>query len=280
MTKQLIVNADDYGMTAGVSAGIRHAHLHGILTSTTALMTRPNVETELLTATTECPKLGLGVHLNLTSGLPILHPDHVPSLMNMRDLNDHGLHKIELIVQLDIHEVEREWRAQIDKFIHVTGHAPDHLDSHHHSSYFTPELCALMLTLAREYHCPIRTPLPSIDDAGDVFDQLPTPELVARAKQEVTQLLRESIDVRKPDRFLHSFYDETVTQEVLLSLIDSITDGVTELMTHPGQHDDDLTSFSVYNAPRVRELELLTDPVVIDRVKANGIELISFGKLK
>ena len=35
----LIVNADDYGYTAGVSEGIRRAHRQGIVSSTSVMMT-------------------------------------------------------------------------------------------------------------------------------------------------------------------------------------------------------------------------------------------------
>jgi predicted glycoside hydrolase/deacetylase ChbG (UPF0249 family) len=282
MTKQLIVNADDYGITAGVSAGIRHAHLNGILTSTTALMTRPNVEAELEITARECPRLGIGVHLNLTSGVPVLQPAQVPTLMKVLDPHDHGLHQLDMISQLNMAEVEIEWRAQIEKFVKMTGHAPDHLDSHHHSSYYTPELCSLMLDLAREYHCPIRSPLSTEDDPAKpsfLFDALPI-ELRDRAKLEVTKILNDAIDVPKPDHFIADFYDEDATQEMLLKIIDGLPDGVSELMTHPGYHDEDLTDFSIYNQPRLRELDLLTHPIVRERVKANGIELISFGKLK
>jgi hypothetical protein len=278
MTKQLIVNADDYGLTAGVSAGIRHAHLNGILTSTTVLMNRPNVEAELKIAAQECPKLGIGVHLNLTSGVTVLPSEQVPTLMKVLDPHDHGLHRLDMIGQLSMKEVQAEWRAQIEKFVRATGHAPDHLDSHHHSSYYTPELCNLMLDFAREYHCPIRSPFVNLDEPNFIFDDLPI-DLRDRAKQEVSKILIDAIDVPKPDHFIADFYDEEATQETLLKIIDGLSDGVSELMTHPGYHDEDLTDFSVYNEPRPRELAALTDSAVRERIKANQIELISFGKL-
>ncbi len=56
--KQLIVNADDYGRTASVSAGIRRAHLRGIVTTTTAMMNMPSVEDDVRLALAECPVSG------------------------------------------------------------------------------------------------------------------------------------------------------------------------------------------------------------------------------
>ena len=41
MTRLLIVNADDYGLTSGVCRAIVHAHREGIVTSTSALAIGP-----------------------------------------------------------------------------------------------------------------------------------------------------------------------------------------------------------------------------------------------
>ena len=76
----LIVNADDFGLTAGVSRGILDAHRTGIVTSTTLLVNRamPPAQIEELTASA----LGVGVHLNLTLGTPVADPKRVPSLVD------------------------------------------------------------------------------------------------------------------------------------------------------------------------------------------------------
>lgn len=279
MPTRLIVNADDYGLTAGVSAGIRHAHLNGVVTSTTALMNRPEVEAELVTAATGCPKLGLGVHLNLTTGDPILPPSLVPSVMRVRDECDHGLYRVAMIGQLRMSEVEAEWRAQIEKFVRAIGRPPDHLDSHHHISYCTPELCRLMLALAREYQCPIRNPLINAGRQETIFDGLPI-DLRERAQREVPVILMESIDVPKPMCLIAGFSDQNAALDGIAKLIESVPKGLSELMTHPGYTDSTLRKFSVYNDARESELAMLTDAALRDRVVANEIELVYFGQLK
>src|SRR5512134_2504252 len=82
MTRQLIVNADDFGRTRGVSAGILRAHQEGIVTSTTAMMNMSGVAADLHLAQTEAPRLGLGVHLNFTAGRPLLPPEWCASLVD------------------------------------------------------------------------------------------------------------------------------------------------------------------------------------------------------
>ena len=69
MTRRLIVNADDFGLTSGVSAGILAAHRHGIVSSTTVLATAA-IDAESVSALRDCG-LGVGLHVNLTLGRPL-----------------------------------------------------------------------------------------------------------------------------------------------------------------------------------------------------------------
>src|SRR2546427_12973318 len=69
MTRRLIVNADDFGLTPGVSAGILAAHRHGIVSSTTVLATAA-IDAESLSALRDSG-LGVGLHVNLTLVRPL-----------------------------------------------------------------------------------------------------------------------------------------------------------------------------------------------------------------
>ena len=71
MLRKLIVNADDFGLTPGVSRGILAAHRHGIVTSSTVLVTG-DVEKPLL-AEARDQGLKLGLHVNFTLGKPLTH---------------------------------------------------------------------------------------------------------------------------------------------------------------------------------------------------------------
>ncbi len=75
----------------------------------------------------EYKTLGVGVHLVLTAGEPLLK--NVPSLVGADGL----FHKQGVVREgnIDPEEVEREWTAQIEKFLSY-GLIPTHLDSHHH----------------------------------------------------------------------------------------------------------------------------------------------------
>ena len=132
--KLLIVNADDFGLTAGVSRGILEAHRRGIVTSTTLLVNReidPALMEELKSS-----GLGFGLHLNLTLGAPVSNPKRIPSLVNgegrfIRDAR-------EAAARAKADEARIEVGAQIDAFRRITGCFPTHLDSHHHVGRHEP----------------------------------------------------------------------------------------------------------------------------------------------
>lgn len=192
----------------------------------------------------------------------------VPSIVDT-----HGKHFkyapfIENIPNLDLEEVKTEWRTQIERFIHVTGRKPTHLDSHHHSSYFSPALFEAMLEMAKDYDCPIRYPLVPNDDSIEFRE----------TTKQAPALLQE-FNPRRPDVFYVNFYDEAATKENLLNIINNIGEGTSEIMCHPGYVDDAFAKESTYNFQRERELEVLTDPEIKRAIEAQGIQLATFADL-
>jgi chitin disaccharide deacetylase len=265
--KRLIINSDDYGRTPEISRGIREAHLRGVVTSTTCMMNIPTTAEDIAVALKETPALGLGVHLVLTMGNPICAPETVPSItdkdghfFNYRPLIEH-------LPALKMDEVQREWRAQIEAFLRAADRKPTHLDSHHHSSYFSPALFHGMLELAKEYDCAIRFPF-----TGKISKELET------THKQVPILVNE-FNPRRPDHFVVDFYDERATREELLNIIHNLPDGTTEIMCHPGYTDDAFAKESVYSDQRDRELIILTDPSIKEAVHANAVQLITFADL-
>jgi predicted glycoside hydrolase/deacetylase ChbG (UPF0249 family) len=272
--KRLIVNADDYGRTPGVSKGIRKAHRDGVVTSTTALMNIPGIEDELQAAMREAPELGLGVHLVLTSGAPILPTKSLDSITGGRT----SFPALEDILcrldRIDPEQAAAEWDAQIRKFISVTGRNPDHLDSHHHTTYFSEALFEKFLILAQRYGCAIRTPFPCQSGYCDGM-----PEELTTAVRDFVPRLTGILLPRKPDWFIGTFYDEQATYEQLLHIIDQMDPGVSELMCHPGYADPELMAGSAYNKPREREIEILTMDSVRQTIAEQGIRLMNFSEM-
>lgn len=265
--KRLIINSDDYGRTPEVSRGIREAHLHGVVTSTTCMMNIPTTAADVAIALKEAPKLGMGVHLVLTMGRPLATREAGSSIVDENG-DFFRLHQfMEHISDINLDEVKTEWRAQIEAFVQAAGRKPTHLDSHHHSSYFTADLFQAMLELAEEYGCAIRFPF-----TNDV------PSELEETNRHVPDLVRE-FNPRKPDAFVVDFYDEGATHEHLLNIINNLPDGTSEVMCHPGYIDETFVKESSYNRQREREFNILTDPSIREAIQANGISLITFAEL-
>jgi hypothetical protein len=275
MTKRLIINADDYGRTQGVSEGIRSAHLNGIVTSTTAMMNMPGIEAALEKAQRDCPKLGIGVHLVLTAGKPLLPPSTVSTLTGGGDHFPTATGFVDILPGLDTDQVRSEWEAQVQKFIRLTGKKPDHLDSHHHTSYFTTHLFENMLEMAIDLDCAIRPPL--ADGNSDLPMDLPS-ELSQQATDFLPQLL-ERFNPRAPENFYSNFYDETATMETIIQILGDLQDGTSEMMCHPGIADKELISGSIYNIQRENELNLLKDPSIRSLIFKQDVQLINYSRL-
>lgn len=272
MTKQLIVNADDYGHTAGVSLGIRQAHLRGIVTSTSAMMNYPRANEDLREAVKECPRLGMGLHLVLTSGKPVLPAVKVSSLVDREGKFYKYDPFVERMDRMDLSQVNLEWHAQVEAFLKAIGRLPDHLDSHHHSSYFTPALFELMLDLADELNVPIRLPFGMEGTALAEFITPPKESRLATRKPAYAQV------------FVDSFYDEGVTFENLKAILQNIADdpdhSTFEIMCHPAVVDEELRQTSTYNEQRALELEFLQNPEIRSLLEKLGIQLIRFADLR
>lgn len=248
--RSLIVNADDYGLTAGVSRGILDAHRRGIVTSTTLLVNRP-VDPTLIEAL-KSSGLGVGLHMNLTLGPPVAPARRVASLVDGEGRFVRDAREAAQRARKD--EARIELGMQIDEFRRIMGRFPTHLDSHHHVGRHEPIL-ELVLDFALAIKVPVRTQ---------------DPEVRAMAR---------TLALKTPDHFMgESGPDAYWSSERVLAHLRELPGGVTEFMTHPGYYDDDL-SYSRYGRQRETEMTGLTDPQARALIEREGIRLIHFGNL-
>lgn len=274
MTKKLIVNADDYGNSPAVSEGIRHAYLTGIVTSTTAMMNIPGAADQVREGMVACPGLGMGVHLVLSEGRPVLPGKELATITGGEPYFPDPEDLLGRLDRINFKEMEREWTAQVELFTAAAGRGPDHLDAHHHMAYTHPELFRILLDLAERYGCGIRSAF-LVEDGAD-------PDNPPVGYQDNLPIMKKLLAERKvphPDFFQHSFYDEEDYPAALMPVLDNLPEGTTELMCHPGLVDDALMSLSPYNLQREKELATLTEPGLKDLLLSRGVELISFGDL-
>ena len=272
MSIRLIVNADDYGCSSEVSRGIREAHSKGIVSSTTCMMNFVTIDDDIALALKETPDLGLGVHLVLTAGNPLLPPGQIPTLTAADGAFLTYEPLLQACAQIDAAQLKSEWRAQIEKFIHLAGRKPTHLDSHHHVAFWSETLFRTMLELATEYGCAIRQiaaqpPGVRAGLSGAAFDEV----------DNFMPCLLAEFSLPVPDLFYVTFYDEMATKENLLNIIHALPpDGVHELMCHPGYADAYLFGSTVYARQREKELAILTNGEITQAIIDRNIQLVTF----
>ncbi len=267
--KLLIVNADDLGLSPGVNAGIMEAHRGGIVTSASLMANLPGAAPAVALAR-ENPGLGIGLHLNLTAGRPLM------SCPTLTGAGGRFLPISMLLVRLAVlpgarREAWAELGAQAERLCSL-GVRPDHLDSHHHFHLFPP-LRRLALSLAAELGLPMRLPVERLgawDWVGDLEAGL--------ASFVAWRLRRNSFYSRTADQTLGlRLHRSGFDGPALMRVLASVPEGVTELICHPGYVDDELLTVSSYTDGRESEVDALTHPQLREALERVGVRTGSWG---
>ena len=289
--KQLIVNGDDFGFARGVNEGIIRSFKSGILTSTT-IMANGEAFEEAVELATANPGLGVGCHLSLVGGRPVAAAGEVASLLEndgmlpatltrlMRKLAGRGVQ--------DEH-LEQELRAQIERVVSA-GITPSHLDSHKHS-HTHPRVMKALSRVALEFGIKsVRNPFETVlaaSQAGPaarsrrgVYVKQYAMSAAVSVRAPAFKRLARDHDFRTPDFFYGVRLTGLLDAHAIRSVIESLKEGTTELMCHPGVYGEDLERASTrLKRERQRELDALTDPSLRRAIDDTGAKLISYREL-
>lgn len=254
--KRLIINADDFGFTRDVNAGIVHAHREGVLTATT-LMANGDAFDDAVRLAFETPGLDIGCHLVLVKGT---------SLLTGRPLPESPRH---LLISLAAGQVDvyGEFRLQIQK-LRDAGLRITHLDSHKHT-HIVPSVFRTVIRLAHEFEIPyVRLPIDrTVPVAGGIC---------GFADRYYRRFARGA-NVQMTDHFLGFRLTGSLTEKTFSAALQKVADGTTEFMCHPGFLEADLkTARTRLKESRVRELEALTSPHIRELMAAESIHLAAF----
>lgn len=275
----LVVNADDYGLTAGVSRAILRSHLEGVVTNTSVLTVAPAFATTARWLD-DAPTLGVGLHLTAVGeDPPLLSAAEVPTLVDRNGA--FALSSIKMVPRLaarrvDRADLEREFTAQYDAFC-AMGRTPTHLDTHH-NLHLWPMVGELVATLAERWSVPaVRVP----------WSRASTP--TGMGVRRFGRTLRRRLDaggIWHPDDYFGIDEGGRMNTPTLLGLIDRLpVPGVgdesattVEIAVHPGETGDaDLAQYPWPGAARDAELASLTSSVVAERIRAFGHRLVPYG---
>jgi predicted glycoside hydrolase/deacetylase ChbG (UPF0249 family) len=289
--RRLIVNADDFGLTAGVDRAIVEAHTRGIVTSSTLMANGRAFDDAVYLAKT-VPRLGIGCHVVLIDGEPVLDAERLPSIMSAHSnglrFRD-GLKSFAaraLTGRLDPDEIEAEASAQIRK-LQGAGIDVSHVDTHKHTHLF-PAILRPLLLAARA--CGVR----AIRNPFGPRKPLKSSELLARPTlwtryAEVRILsglaskFHDSVnreDFITPDGTLGIIVTGSLDEKLFRGIAAIIPEGTWEFVCHPGYNDDDLKSANTrLRESRETELRILTMHEGRQFLLQQGIELISYRDL-
>src|SRR6266404_3773855 len=288
MAKLLVVNADDFGLSPGINAGIIEGFKKGILTSASIMVNAPAFEQAVELAHAH-EGLGIGVHLNVLRGKAVLPPAEIPSLVDPagRFLRTPiSLCCDVLRKRVDLDHLSSEFSAQIQRAFEAGLH-PTHVNSEKHVHMYPP-IFARVVKLAEKYG------VRAVRWTG----QYPRARTLIRWNRRsykdllvslCAKLCRKHLvgsAVMSNDYFYGLMETGSLTAEVFKGILPRLKDGVTEIMCHPGYVGSDLQEAfetmgtSSLVTSRALELQTLTDPTLRASIDAVRVRLIHYGDIE
>lgn len=295
--RYLIINADDFGLSDGVTEGIIQAWRDGVVTSTSVMINIEGAPERVAATHAVHPDLPIGLHLNITTGSPVLPPEEVPTLVdeNGEFYTDKTI--IEHLPDVSPDELRAELHAQA-KLLVASGDQFDHIDYHQHMLALYTPFYPLVVELAQEYGVPVRHPVPESVyghvklDSGSgstaamqemmrfgiqhpILALRLMPLMTPAAFKEQAALLDDE-DIGTTNWFVDAFYGNA-TVDNFTSILRQLPPGVSEVMVHPAIVDNQLlTLASDYGTERAEELAVLLDPRVKQALNRYQVTLVDF----
>ncbi len=283
MTRKIIVNADDFGRHVLINQAVAEGVQKGILRSATVMVGGAAFLDAVELAKRE-PLLGVGIHLTLVDGRPVLPKKIIPSLIDpqtgMFYPNHAAFVKHFLKGGVRLAEVKQELTAQIETFLR-TGLLPTHVDSHQHM-HVLPGIIDTVIALCRQYKIPaLRIPAIPVDlwatRRNNIGEQVGRTGLhvlaqLARRKAHAAGLLTT-------DYFGGIVAGEAVDKKTLRLLLLTLKEGVTEIMLHPGTDNKVLIPATAWQHNFEAELEGIVDPGNLQIAKERAIQPVNFAQL-
>lgn len=238
----LIINADDLGYDPAISEGILQAMRQGVVSSTTLMVNSPHAEA----AAAGASGWAVGLHFNLARFAPCWK--EFPAAFLLR-----GELSEPFASTLPAEVVEQEALAQLDRFESMLGRAATHVDVHKHLHRW-PNVFEGLCRASKSHGLPVR----SVD-----------PDMRAALRD---------LGIGTPDAFLGDAGGEPYwTLPRFQEALESLGDGVTELMCHPGHAPRAIASG--YSSQREVELQTFLHPSVPALLRQAQVTLSTFTAL-
>ncbi len=276
----LIITADDFGASKNINEGIKFAADNKAITSISVLSNFNESLPDLKNISKNHPDIGIGVHLNITTGKPILGAEQVPSLVGANG-NFYTIEKLlPEINSISPDDLRKELKAQI-LALEKYDIRLDFLSDHHGILFFYSPFFDIVTELAKEFDVPVRSPVISSVKYSGLFSNS---KMKKRGRQTARRLFfsapfkaislikysrihemekkaekLEKLGILFPNLLIESFWGDP-TASNLLHILEHLPEGTSEIILHLG------TSTRQENYPngleldyfKNRELELVT----------------------
>ena len=287
MTRHLIINADGYGFTAGITRAIDECVDFGTVRSLSANVNFPHAE-KIAGLVRRHPDVSVGCHLNPVVGRPLLPVERVGSLVDSDGCFFYrSFTKRFLRGDIVREELRAELGAQIRRARELAGAAFSHVDFHM-GLHRLPRLYALFLEAAaasgvgrirtHRYRVGMETGWPRLAHAAHLVRS------PGRAPRYAWNLLLRAKALARgfamPDRWVEitrmGRRPGSIGLDPFVRMLANVPEGFSEFVTHPAYVDDDLRRWSTYLEPREEERRVLLDPKFRDALRASGVRLAGY----
>ena len=263
LRRRLIVTADDFGLDPSVNEAVERAWRQGILTAAGLMVSGPAAE-DAINRARGMDGLGVGLHLVLTDGRPVLPATEVGLLIDSdgRFLDNMVWAGVRFFFSFRVRrQLAKEIRAQFEAF-ERTGLVLDHVSAHKHF-HLHPTVLGLIIGIGQEY--------------GMRSVRLPFEARGAGALIPWLKLMRRRLDkagVGHNDQ-IHGLNDTGVMDESrMIECISQLAGGVTEMYCHPATCQKITEAMANYR--HIEEFSALLSPRVAAAIKSDDIDLITF----
>jgi len=282
--RQLIISADDFGLSAGVNAGILRAHREGVL-SDASLMVNGAAADEAVDLARAVPTLSVGLHLVLVQGRATCAAQHIPGLVDRTAMfaGSSVASGLRYFFTPGIRaQLEREICAQLEKYLGTglpLSHVDGHLNIHMH-----PTVLGILLRVAERYGIRAlrvpREPLGislGLDRRARLRKTVESATFKALAAYATPRLAARGI--RSPDTMFGLHQSGHMTEDYVLGVIAALPPGVTEIYSHASVVDAEARRWRPAEYECEAELAALTSPHVRAALDVAGAERISYRDL-
>lgn len=243
----VIINADDFGLTDGICYGILDAYRKHSISAFSFIVNGESAElgAELIR---HYDISDAGVHLNVTFGKPLLDPKEIRSLVDETNCFNKKLSFPTMNFNED--ELIKEFDKQIERFIELTGRQPSHINIHHKFDFLS-QYAKLRNHLITKYQLPMRF---EVYHDGYTYPKF----------EKVEMFMNDEFSIKTCQEFIeHDLHDPYV-----------------EIPVHVGYPDATLMRISSLNLGRMKDLEIVNSKEFKDALKNKGYEMITWKDLE